>query len=105
VVVDAVRIEPVSHLVLLNREKYREFRRNRRFAPISASNQRVNSIASSRIPYAPEQGISKAVSGNFSTATGNLSSNHPIAWTKPHGHVTVCTRSLAGAGAPLYRLY
>jgi hypothetical protein len=76
--VDAVRLEPVSHRVCLNREKYREFCRNRRSAPISAPNQRVNSIASSRIPYATEQGISKAVS------LGQQGILHPIAWTKPH---------------------
>src|SRR5262249_14641196 len=35
--------------------------------------QRVNSIASSRIPYVTEQGICKAVSGNFSPVTGNFS--------------------------------
>jgi hypothetical protein len=36
------------------------------------SSQRVNSMASSRIPYATEQGISKRVSGNFFRVTGNF---------------------------------
>jgi len=34
-------------------------------AAIATSGQRMNSMASSRIPYANEQGISKRVSGNF----------------------------------------
>jgi hypothetical protein len=32
----------------------------------------VNSMASSQIPYATEQGISKRVSGNFFQGTGNF---------------------------------
>src|SRR5438067_13544596 len=51
---------------LLTGEKYREFCRNWSSAPILGSNQRASSMASSQIPYAAEQGICKAVSGNFS---------------------------------------
>jgi hypothetical protein len=72
---DAVLIEPVSNFKFpANREKYREFCRNRRSGPIPASNQRLKSIASSQIPYATEQGICSPVSGNFSRITGNFES-------------------------------
>src|SRR5262252_8319718 len=39
---------------------------------MSTSNQRVNSMASSGIPYETEQGISKRVSGKIFQGTGNL---------------------------------
>jgi hypothetical protein len=45
---------------------------NRPSTPIFASNQRADSIAYSRIPYAKEQGNSKRVSGNFFQGTGNF---------------------------------
>src|SRR5262249_54627608 len=41
-------------------------------AAISASNQRANSKACSQIPYATEQGIFAAITGNFFGITGNL---------------------------------
>jgi hypothetical protein len=41
-------------------------------AAIATSGQRMNSMASSRIPYATEQGISKRVSGNFFEEQGIL---------------------------------
>src|SRR5262249_9212236 len=48
------------------------FAESGRSAAISASGQRMNSMASSRIPYATEQGISKRVSGNFFEEQGIL---------------------------------
>src|SRR5262249_53392200 len=39
---------------------------------IFASEQRADSIAYSRIPYATEQGIFAAITGNFFGITGNL---------------------------------
>jgi hypothetical protein len=55
-----------------NREFNREFRKFRASAAISASNQRVNSKACRQIPYAMEQGIFAAITGNFFRITGNL---------------------------------
>jgi len=68
---DAVSCEPVSGPnSLLTREINREFCRIWPFAAISTSSQRVNSIASSQIPYTTKQGISKRVSGKFFGGTG-----------------------------------
>ena len=55
-----------------NREFNREFRKFRASAAISASNQRANSKSCSQIPYATEQGIFAAITGNFFGITGNL---------------------------------
>src|SRR5260370_22345999 len=55
-----------------NREINREFRKFRASAAISASNQRANSKPCSQIPYATEQGIFAALTGNFFGITGNL---------------------------------
>src|SRR5262245_60533668 len=55
-----------------NREFNREFRKFRAAAAISASSQRANSEACSQIPYATEQGIFAAITGNFFEITGNL---------------------------------
>jgi hypothetical protein len=54
-----------------NREINREFCRIRPSVAIFGSNQRADSIASSRIPCATEQGISKRVSGKIFQGTGN----------------------------------
>src|SRR5262249_7697539 len=55
-----------------NREFNREFRKFRASAAISVSNQRANSKACGQIPYATEQGIFAAITGNFFGITGNL---------------------------------
>src|SRR5207244_6370994 len=55
-----------------NREINREFRKFRASAAISTSNQRANSKSCSQIPYATEQGIFAAITGNFFGITGNL---------------------------------
>src|SRR5215813_8103079 len=57
---------------LLTREINREFRRIRPSTAISASNQRANSRACSQIPYATEQGIFAAITGNFFGITGKF---------------------------------
>src|SRR2546421_3940506 len=70
---DAVSCELVSAPnSLLNREINREFRKFRASAAISTSNQRANSKSCSQIPYATEQGIFAAITGNFFGITGNL---------------------------------
>src|SRR5213080_2164727 len=61
-----------------NREINREFCKIRPSAAVSVSDQRADSMASSQIPYATEQGISKAISGNFSQITGNRIENFHI---------------------------
>src|SRR5262249_49671779 len=69
---DAVSCELVSAPKFsANREINREFSRIRPSTAIFGSNQRVDSIASSRIPCATEQGISKRVSGKIFQGTGN----------------------------------
>src|SRR5262249_9986827 len=55
-----------------NREFNREFCKFGASAAISASNQRANSKACRQIPYATEQGIFAAITGNFFGITGNL---------------------------------
>jgi Major intrinsic protein len=55
-----------------NREINREFCKFRALAAISTSNQRANSKACRQIPYATEQGIFAAITGNFFGITGNL---------------------------------
>jgi hypothetical protein len=70
---DAVSCELVSGIKFpANREINREFRKFRASAAISASNRRANSKACSQIPYATEQGIFGAITGNFFGITGNL---------------------------------
>ena len=70
---DAVHYEPVSATKFpANREINREFCRIRPSIAIFASDQRADSIAYSRIPYATEQGILAAITGNFFGITGNL---------------------------------
>jgi hypothetical protein len=73
VVVDAARIEPVSHLKFpANREINREFRGNRPSVGILTPNRRANSMVCNQIPYAMEQGIFKRVSGKIFQGTGNF---------------------------------
>jgi hypothetical protein len=55
-----------------NREINREFRKFRASAAISTSNQRANSKSCSQIPYATEQGIFAAITGNFFGITGKF---------------------------------
>src|SRR5262249_55567675 len=55
-----------------NKEINREFCKFGASAAISASNQRANSKACSKIAYATEQGIFAAITGNFFAITGNL---------------------------------
>ena len=97
---DAVLIEPVSAAKFpANREKYREFCRNGRSGPISASSQRVNSIGFSRIHYATEQGIFKRVSGHFLGISGNrfASARAVVSVDLSHTCFGVCwTRSVLG---------
>jgi hypothetical protein len=70
---DAVSCEPVSATKSpANREINREFRKIRPSTAIFVSDQRANSRAYSRIPYATEQGIFKRVSGNVFRGTGNF---------------------------------
>ena len=70
---DAVSCELVSAPKFpANREINREFRKFRASAAISTSNQRANSKSCSQIPYATEQGIFAAITGNFFGITGNL---------------------------------
>src|SRR5262249_33449404 len=70
--VSAIVSKILKALPLANREINRDFRRNRTSTPIFASDQHVDPIGYSRIPYATEQGISKRVSGNFLKEQGNL---------------------------------
>jgi len=66
VVVDAVRIEPVSKGKFpANREINREFRENRPSAAILVFDQRPNSMAWGQIPYATKQEIFAGITGNF----------------------------------------
>jgi hypothetical protein len=60
---------------LVNREIYREFRRNRLSAAILASNRRANSMVCNQIPYAMEQGIFWSEQRIFSKETGNFRAN------------------------------
>src|SRR6266566_2326866 len=70
---DAVSCELVSAPnFLANREINREFRKFRASAATSTSNQVANSKSCSQIPYATEQGIFAAITGNFFGITGNL---------------------------------
>src|SRR5690349_22928847 len=62
------RVDPVYY----NREINREFSQSGHLIAIFASDQRADSIAYSRIPYATEQGIFAAITGNFFRITGNL---------------------------------
>src|SRR5262249_15847539 len=55
-----------------NREFNREFRKFRASATISTSNQRAKSKACGQIPYATEQGIFAAITGNFFAITGKF---------------------------------
>jgi hypothetical protein len=71
---DAVRCEsssPTLSSPCLTGKLNREFCRIRPSIAIFGSNQRADSTASSRIPCAPEQGISKRVSGKIFQGTGN----------------------------------
>ena len=70
-VADAVEIEPVSK-ANSTREIYREFCRIRPLAAIFVFIRRANSNGYSQIPYATEQGIFAAITGNFLQRTGNF---------------------------------
>ena len=73
VVVDAARIEPVSHLKFpANREINREFCGFWRSAAILTPNGRASSIVYNQIPYATEQGIFGGLTRNSLERTGNL---------------------------------
>jgi hypothetical protein len=73
-VADAVGCEPVStSKFLANREINREFCKNGRQLLISTLSQRANSITSTPIPYAREQGIISAEQGILAHKQGILS--------------------------------
>jgi hypothetical protein len=61
-----------------NREIYREFCRIWPFAAIFVFIRRANSNGYSQIPYATEQGIFAAITGNFLQRTGNFAPEHGL---------------------------
>ena len=65
-----------------NREIYREFCRIWPFAAIFVFIRRANSNGYSQIPYATEQGIFAAITGNFLQRTGNFALEN---WKKKTG--------------------
>ena len=77
--VDAVAIEPVSEPnSLANREINREFCTSRPREAIFARRQPANSMVCSKIPYATEQGIFRAITGIFFEEQGIFSSREAI---------------------------